>query len=681
MGFIRMPAHQFSTYIIKKHYKISYAFCSVYDIMIPVNRAAEIQRRNIIILSGGNIMKILFLSPQGNKHQSDLYDVLTTCGVSVEAMSVKEAVYSDISVYDAYCVLGNYGVIDPRVRERLEAESASKHIFLEAVNSFFGIYSDGPAGTTRSRLVYIKPDEGGIDGLETGDLLDDEANRMLLPYFTIEGYKPLLVYREHLIAHTHTSLPPEEIMNGSKCGLWMIGENVMMSSFTLHNFVKARFAPRTSWKKLIVHIAKWLTGNTPAELPKPVLTYGVSEDFTDDEVFEKCRRNAIERGMSWMREYLVDDGKCGILEGLRHNISPEGNQTVAGSIRTDCSGEASGAFKFYAKTSGDSASREIGDNIDSFIYGPMQVHGGLFDGMLRWTDSAWQVCYQDDAARAILPGLYDCIFMGNDELFEHIRPALDFLVNTTAQDGCRTWRTDMPGLDEAGLQRLREAAEGNHSAHYNAYYHAALLMGYKYSHDERYLATAKKGLETLMSLYPDTVREQSETEEKCRLVFPLAALYEATGEEKHKEMLYRVVRDLEEYRHPSGGYREWDTGYRATCSRNSAGECSLLTENGDPVADLLYSVNWLPIGFAYAYYATGDEWFRSLWRGIVGFFLKSQIICDDPKLNGCWCRGFDMNLGEAYGCPHDVGWAANASESGWTNAEILMGMMMPEILK
>ena len=36
--------------------------------------------------------------------------------------------------------------------------------------------------------------------------------------------------------------------------------------------------------------------------------------------------------------------------------------------------------------------------------------------------------------------------------------ALDFLVKTTARDGCRTPRTDAPFLDEAGLQALRSTA-------------------------------------------------------------------------------------------------------------------------------------------------------------------------------------------------------------------------------
>lgn len=624
-------------------------------------------------------MKVLFLSKQGRNHRSDLYEVLVSCGAEIVLMDMREAIDADLSVYDTYCVLGGYTVLDPRIRIRLEEESARKHVFLEAVGSFMGIYSDEPVDTTRSRLVYLAQDSDLVEGLEIGDLLDDETNRMMNPWLTVEGYRPILVYREHIIAHAHTNEPADAILKGSKCGLWMLGDNIMMTSFTLHNFVRARFAPKKSWEKLIRHIARWITGAEPSRMPEPAVRYGCGQDLSEDTAFEACRREAIERGMNWLREYLVDEGRGGILEGLHHNIDPEGNQRIARAVRTDCSGEASGAFKFYGKIYGDEAAREIGENIDRFIYGPMQVHGGLFDGMMRWTDSAWLVCYQDDAARAILPGLYDCLFFGRDELYPSIKRALDFMADTTAKDGCRVWRTDMPMLDAEGLRRLRDEEHGYQSAHYNGYYHAALLLAYIHNGDERYLKVARDGLETLMTLYPDTVREHSQTQEQCRLVLPLAALYKATGEKKHRDMLYRVAHDLEEHKHPSGGYCEWDTGYKAFRSRESTDECSLLTENGDPVADLLYSVNWLPVGFAYAYHVTGDAWFKSLWRDTVRFFIGSQTLSENPKVNGSWCRGFDMDLGEAYGCPHDIGWAAYASESGWTNAEILMGMMMPEI--
>ena len=613
---------------------------------------------------------------------SDLSEVLGSCA-EVSMMTVEEAVGADLTVYDAFCVLADGKIPDPRLRVRLEEEvGKGKRLFTEALNSWDGIYSAGPADTTRRRLAAVNdPEDGGIPGLAVGDLLDDMANRMMQPYYPIPGMKPLLVYRDHVIAHRHLNADREEILKDSGAGLWTLGENVMMCSFEIRNFNRARFAPREAWQKLIVFIVRWITGKEPAFLPEPVVRFGTDEDLTDGAGFDRALHDAVERGMRWLRGILVDGGRGGILEGLRHSIGPDGAQATADAVRTDCCGEAAGAFRFYGALAGDSAADETADHLEDFVFGPMQVRGGLFDGMLRWTHTAWQVCYQDDAARAMLPALYECLFLGKEDRFPDVCRALDFLVKTTARDGCRVARTDAPNLTEEGFRNLSAAEHGTPSAHYNAYYHAALLLAYLHGGNPVYLDTARRGLETLMDLYPDTRREQSETEELCRLILPLAALYGATGEEKHRDMLYRVTADLETHRHPSGGWCEWDTGYKASCSRESRGECSLLTENGDPVSDLLYSVNWLPVGFAFAHHVTGDAMFRDLWHDAAAFFLRSQVRSEDPKTDGSWCRAFDLDLNEAYGCPHDVGWAACCSESGWTDAEILMGLMLPALME
>ena len=621
-------------------------------------------------------MKVLLLAESA----SDFSRVLESCNAEIHRMTERQALGVDLTAYDAYCVLGTGKRMDPRIRQVLEAEAAGgKHLFAEAVGSLCGIYSGNPTDTTRRRLIYVEPRDGnGIPGLTTGDLLDDQANSAMSPWYQVPDYKPLLVYKTQIIAHDHLNASAEEILQGGSSGLWMLGESIMMTSFRLRNYNKARFAPRESWEKLIRFVAAWITGSQPAYLPEPTVRYGAP--FAA-ESFDACRRRSIEAGIGWLKRYLVDEGRCGVAEGLRHNVDPDGNQARTDVIRSDCSGETAGALKMYARLYGDETARQYAENLDGFVFGPMQVKGGLFDGMIRWTDDAWEVCYQDDVARCILSGLYECLFMGKDTHFGDICRALDFLVRTTAQDGCRVPRTDSPGMDENSFKALAAAEHGCHSAHYNAYYHAALLLACKHGGNPTYLEVGRKGLETLMALYPDTVREQSETEEMCRLVLPLAALYDVTGEASHREMLYRVVKDLETHKHPSGGYREWDTGYKASCSRESSGECSLLTENGDPVADLLYSTNWLPVGFAYAYHVTRDEWFRMLWREVVGFCMSAQVFSEDPDTNGSWCRAFDMERRVAYGCPHDVGWAAYASESGWTNAEILMGMMLPDILE
>lgn len=613
-----------------------------------------------------------------NDNASDLAEVLKSCA-EVSFTTTKEAIYGDISTFDSYCVFGNYKPIDTRLRIKLEAESEKgKRVFLEAVESWSSLYCAPPVSTVRSRLIAV---DDSIPGLEIGDLLDDEDNLSMRPWYKVPDImRPLLVYRERIIAHDKLKDAEEsDLIQNSECGLWKVGDNIIMSSFVLHNFNRARFSPRSSWQQVISFLAKWLTGSRPAFMPEPIITHRNRRDLSDNNVFEDQLDQTVSLGIEWLKQYLVDGGDGGIREGLKHNVDSEGVQETAESVRTDCVGEAAGAFRFFGELNGDGETLGVADKLESFVYGPMMVKGGLFDGMLRWTESAFEVCYQDDVARAILPTLYSCLFFGKKDHLIDACSALDFLVKTTAKDGCRESRTDAPMLSEEKIKELSDAEHGLPSAHYNAYYHAALLLAHRCCGKDKYLEVARKGIETLMSLYPDTKREQSETEEMCRLILPLALLYDTTKEEKYKEMLYRVTDDLIKRGHSSGGYYEWDTGYKANCSRESSGECSLLTENGDPIADLLYSCNWLPVGFAVAYKVTGDDSFYKLWRGIADFCINTQVISDDKTLNGSWCRAFDLERGEVYGCPHDVGWAAYCSESGWTVSEILMGLMLPDI--
>lgn len=629
-------------------------------------------------------MKLLILTNE----PCDLSDVLESCGAETERKTFAEALHADLKVYDAYAVLADGRCLDARLRERLEAENdRGKRVFAEALPSYRDIYSADPVNTVRSRLIVLAPKgepagEDSLGGLTTGDLLDDESNLCALPYCMPADAEHLLVYQEYIIAHRHTDQTREQVLSQGKPGMWRCGDNLIMTSFRMRHFNKARFAPREHWKKLIFWLARWLTGSEPAFYPEPVISFDKEARLSDPADFDAARKQSAERGLRWLEGFLVDGGRGGIEEGLGHNIAPDGKQIRFTQIRTDCSGEAGGAFRMAARLTGDKRREEIGKNLEDFVFGPMVVRGGLFDGMMRWTESAWGVCYQDDVARAILPSLYDCVLFGQRERLPELCRVLDFLVRTTARDGIRVSRTDRLALDEAGIRSLREAEHGTPSAHYNSYYHAALLLAYRCCPEKReYLDTARRGLEYLMSLYPDNRRETSETEEMCRLILPLAILYETTGEAFHRDLLYRVTNDLLRLKDSSGGFREWDTGYTAATARTSRGECSILTENGDPVAELLYSVNWLPMAFAWAYRATGDEQFRELWEDVVRFFIRTQAHSADPTTDGSWCRAFDLEAWEAYGAPHDAGWGPYACETGWTNADIVMGMLLPDLFR
>ena len=155
----------------------------------------------------------------------------------------------------------------------------------------------------------------------------------------------------------------------------------MMTSFRLHDFNKARFAPRLAWQKLISYIARWLTGSKPSYFPESVVRYGPADsgadELSDQSAFELCRKEAVKRGVGWLERFLVDGGRGGIEEGLRHNIHPDGTQERLTSVRTDCTGEASGAFRFFARLGGGDDCREIARNLESFVYGTMLVKAGL----------------------------------------------------------------------------------------------------------------------------------------------------------------------------------------------------------------------------------------------------------------------------------------------------------------
>ena len=79
---------------------------------------------------------------------SDFSAVLETCDAKITRMKPEDAIHADLSSYDTYCILGGGIVIDPRLRERIEAECArGKKCFTEALGSWNGLYSAPPTDT------------------------------------------------------------------------------------------------------------------------------------------------------------------------------------------------------------------------------------------------------------------------------------------------------------------------------------------------------------------------------------------------------------------------------------------------------------------------------------------------------------------------------------------------------
>ena len=56
---------------------------------------------------------------------------------------------------------------------------------------------------------------------------------------------------------------------------------------------------------------------------------------------------------------------------------------------------------------------------------------------------------------------------------------------------------------------------------------------------------------------------------------------------------------------------------------------------------------------------------RRVYDSVRRFFLRTQVVSEDKRLDGAWMRAFDMDIGEYYGLDKDRGWGAYCIEAGW----------------
>ncbi|MBP3422370.1 MAG: hypothetical protein J6K86_01245 [Clostridia bacterium] len=610
---------------------------------------------------------------------SDLLQLLQkTCDVTVISL---DSVDVNPNAYDALCVLVGNNIYPTNLSAPLhdcmeKMRRQGKPVFCEFVGPIGGVRLRGTVQMVRQRMAY---NAKGLpmDGLKDGDLLDGQSNECIKWLPKTEEQTPILTYQEYVCAHSNAEIS-EEQHRESFWALWWLDKNTMVSSIRLCNFRRARFAPRASWEALISAILSFLAG----EKIQPAFAAPVCQFHETKVESVEDTKQAVEKGLAWITNagMLKNGGAAGAYEGFTNQINAKtGEHTKNRTIRTDCTCEIGGALLFDALLTGNEQSKKTADLLFKFAFDWLQVKDGEHKGMIRWSEDAWEHCYQDDVARVVLGMLLSQHFGQEVPYLEQINAGLDYMIETTGADGIRIPATEIRYFNPEYSAWLKTAGSGEPCAHFNAYYHAVLLLSYRVCKNPRYLEYAEKGLSTLMKVYPDTRRETSETEEYCRLILPLAILYGVTGKKEHYTWLCKVADDLQKFRHPLGGYAEWDTGYKAFCSRNHKGECALLANNGDPVADLLYSNNWLPLGFAYAYMVTGEQKFYDLWKDSASFILSAQIHSEDKLLDGAWARAFDLERRENNGIPYDIGWGPYCIESGWTVGEILMGLQFMQL--
>jgi hypothetical protein len=498
------------------------------------------------------------------------------------------------------------------------------------------------------------------------------------------------------------------------------GPPLLVATTAFSRFVRGRYAPADGWRAAWGAVLRWLD---PAGPHRPLeWTPVVRPSYSKAAPLPpEAEREAIRRGAGWfLKSKLlvsperlaevervrdghlatpppdapVGDGSLGILEAPLSVIGPDGRQIQSAVRRGDCHAEAAMALALAAAVLDDPAKGRIARNLLDFYLFQTDAqkrergdpnHGAY--GLVAWgiSSPAWYVAnYGDDNARFLLGALATAAVLDEPRWNESLAKCLLGNLRTTGRLGFRTDRIDIPALSHQGWRPFFDAAPVNPAPHFEAYLWACYLAADRASGFEPFVTRSRRGIRRTMATGPDGwIWTNGIAQEKARILLPLAWLVRHDDTPEHRALLRRAVESLVALQDESGAIREElgvpGRGKFPAPPSNEAyghGEASLIQENGDPVADMLYTSNFAFLGLHEAA-AAGDELAAKAADKLAGFLCRIQLTSDaDPSLDGGWFRAFDFDRWEAWGSNADAGWGAWAIESGWTQGWIVAVLAM-----
>jgi len=596
-------------------------------------------------------------------------------------------------------------------------------LYIEYPSSIPGIKMPAPRAANLERVVVTSD---SVDGLSRSQILSMHG----CWFIPLKTSNPLLAIGK--VAGFDKAVYGLDDKSEAGSVLFRLEDTGWLISTTkLSGFITTRYAPKSSIRALWSYILKSIEVKDAAVraldwVPDVRPSYGRDEALAPD-----AARLAVQKGLDWHRkagmllnndgwiEYkklwklndsnihttvpAVDnaaplpksapgDGSLGVLEGIASRIDNEGNQPARWWLRSDSNGESSLAFALRWKMDGDTFSRKVAGNLLDWVY----FRSGLFQddpskanyGLLLWAPGNAQALYQDNDVKVIL----GCI--GTSAVFETDRwnevLAKNILGNfrTTGVNGFRGWRIENPELLQKGWRSYNSRDVIQLQPHYEAWTWASYLWLYDKTGWKPLLEQTRKGIAMMMKSYPSGWRwTNGIQQERGRMLLPLAWLIRVDDQPEYRAWLKTLADDIERCQDSSGAIREElgepGRGDMAPPSSNEdygKGEAPLIQQNGDAVADLLYTCNFTFTGLNEAYAATGEEQYKRMADKLAGFLVRIQIRSDKhPYLDGGWYRAFDFNHWEYLGSNADSGWGAWSIETGWTQAWIPSVLAMREM--
>lgn len=496
-------------------------------------------------------------------------------------------------------------------------------------------------------------------------------------------------------------------------------DQFLISSIALSNQLTSRFGPTEVWDKIWTFIFRHLG----VDVDTFILQSDVRPTFEKSTVLHpEDFRQSIGRGLDWYQqskllihedwETLVErytkkngedvvfpavpegspigDGSLGILEGHASYINQDGTQPIRWWIRADCQAETAFALSSGYLLTDDKQYASIAENLLQYLYKTSNLRSDERNdpnstsfGLIGWATTDPDAYYGDDNARVLLATIGASSNLKTDTYFPYIIEGILGNFRTAGKSGFRgPWFRDAK-LQTLTWQELFETELTNIHPHYECWLWANYLWLYDKTGYEPLKTRAIKALETTMNHFPIWEWTNGIQQEYARMLLPLAWLVRVEDNELHRYWLKMVANTLLQDLDECGAIKE-KLGivglgrYDKVRSNAEYGikEAPLISEYGDEVTDLLYTLNYASFGLNEAFAATQDTSYKKSLDKINEFFVKIQVRSEvHPDLDGAWFRAFDFNQWDYWASNADSGWGPWGTQTGWTQSWVLNSLM------
>jgi len=507
------------------------------------------------------------------------------------------------------------------------------------------------------------------------------------------------------------------------------GKEILVSTTKLSQFVTARYSPAEACEEIWKMILKWIDPEIKIKDLKwtPVLETAYSRN---DELPQDIEKQVIINGLNWIinsrllihpswkkqdwkinkiitpgnREININsslrfslppgDGSEGLLEGYKSRIYFNGMQPVQWVLRSDCSGEQASSFILGGALLNKPEWIDIGKNLINFALYRFNAKAPWSDlshpayGLIGfycspekedpWTGRETSF-YGAINSRICMSALSSAGLLNNDQWDDRVLQVILSNYRTTGKYGLREDAISSANLLKNGWQYYYNSDKQTIAPFPAAQLLALNLIAYHTTGYEPFLEKTRTAISLLMDAYPDKWRfYNGMQQDRARMLLPLAWLIRVDDTPEHRKWLTFMTKEFIKHQDECGAiYEQLGTGpgtFPAQSSNETYGisETSLIQENGDPVSDLLYTLN---SGFASLHEVvavTADPEFMEAENKLAEFLCRIQTKSEAlPELNGTWLRSFDFERWEYWGSNGDSGWGAWCAEAGWIQGSII----------